>query len=190
VRTTLSPTQDLAEVADRIRAGDPAAEEELVREFGDRVRVFVIMRTRDHEAARDLGQEIMLSVLTALRAGRLRDSERLVPFVYGTARNLVNNYLRARRDERTGGLPADVAATTADPGAEFETGQRRGLVRRALARLSRSDRGILLLTLVDGLKPGEIGDRLGLTGEVVRARKTRALRRVIERIEELSRKRS
>ena len=188
--TTLSPQEDLARVADRIRAGDPAAEEEFVREFGERVRVFVVMRTRDREAARDLGQDIMISVLTALRDGRLRDSDRLAAFVYGTARNLVNNYLRTRRDERTGGPLPDVAATSADPSAAFETGQRQSLVRRALARMSRTDRGILLLTLVDGLKPGEIGHRLGLNAEVVRARKSRALKKAIERINELSRNRS
>ena len=190
MRTALSPAEDLARVAHRIRAGDPSAEEELVREFGERLRVFVVMRTRDREAARDLGQENMINVLTALRDGRLRDSERLAAFVYGTARNVVNNYLRTRRDERAGGLLDDVAAATADPAAEFETGQQQGLVRRALARLSRADRGILLLTLVDGLKPGEIAYRLGLTAEVVRARKARALKKVIERVNALSRTRS
>ena len=187
---SLSPAEDLARVATRIRAGDPSAEEELVREFGERVRVFVGMRTRDREAARDLGQEIMMSVVTALREGRLRDAERVAAFVYGTARNVVNNYLRTRRDETPSGFLPEVAAITPDPSAEFEAGQRQGLVRRALARLSRSDRGILLLTLVDGLKPGEIGHRLGLTAEVVRARKARALKKVIEQIDALSRKRS
>ena len=188
--TTLSPAEDLARVADRIRAGDPSAEDALVREFGERVRVFVVMRTRDREAANDLGQEIMMSVLTALRDGRLRDPERLAAFVYGIARNVVNNHLRTRRDERTDGLIHEVAATTANPADAFEASQRQGFVQRALARLSRADRGILLLTLVDGLKPGEIGCRLGLTAEVVRARKSRALKKVIERINELSRTRS
>ena len=37
-------------------------------------------------------------------------------------------------------------------------------MRRALAILDPTDRQILLLTLVEGLKPGEIGARLGMTG--------------------------
>ena len=60
---------------------------------------------------------------------------------------------------------------------------------RALTGLNRSDKGILLMTLVDGLKPGEIAYRLGLTAEVVRARKSRALKRVIDRVSSLSRTR-
>jgi RNA polymerase sigma-70 factor (ECF subfamily) len=187
--SAISPSADLARVAERIREGDPSAEEELVREFGDRVRVFAGMRTRDRETARDLGQEVMMNVLTALRRGQLRDPDRLAAFVYGTARNVVNNYLRTGGQERSDPLP-DLAAVTADPVDELEAGRRQSLVRRALARLSRDDRGILLLTLVDGLKPVEIAYKLGLTAEVVRARKSRALKKVVVRIDELSRKRS
>ena len=38
----------------------------------------------------------MLAVVLALRDGHLREAERLAAFVYGTARNLINNYLRTR----------------------------------------------------------------------------------------------
>jgi RNA polymerase sigma-70 factor (ECF subfamily) len=161
----------------------------LVAEFSDRVRVFVGMRTHDRELARDLGQEIMMSVLTALRRGQLREPERLAAFVYGPARNVVNNHLRTGGQERTDPLPPEIAAVAPGPAEAFETSQRQALVSRALARLNRADRGILLMTLVDGLKPGEIAYQLGLTAEVVRARKSRALKRVVERIDQLSRKR-
>jgi RNA polymerase sigma factor (sigma-70 family) len=185
----LSSAEDLARVAERIRDGDPSAEDELVRQFSDRVRMFVSMRTRDRELAHDLGQEIMMNVLTALRRGQLRDSERLAAFVFGTARNVVNNHFRTGRDERFDPLPPEIASTAADQADEFEAAQRQSLVLRALARVSRDDRVVLLLTLVDGLKPGEIAFQLGLTAEVVRARKSRALKRVVEQITDLSRKR-
>jgi RNA polymerase sigma factor (sigma-70 family) len=185
-----SPPGDLVRVAERILDGDASAEDELVREFGDRVRVFLTMRTRDRETARDLGQEVMMSVLTALRRGQLREPERLGAFVYGTARNVVNNYLRTGRRDRSEPLLQDLPAETADPAEAFETGERQALVRKGLDRLNRADRGILLMTLVDGLKPGEIAYRLGLTAEVVRARKSRALKKVVERINQLSRTRN
>ena len=185
----LAPAPELARIAERIRDGDASAEEELVRQFSDRVRVFVSMRTRDRELARDLGQEIMMHVLTALRRGQLREPERLGGFVYGVARNVLNSHRREGRLEQSEPLGADVAAPIPDPADEFEAVERQALVRRALGRLNQADRSILLMTLVDGLKPGEIAYRLGLTAEVVRARKSRALRRVVERIDELSRKR-
>lgn len=151
------------------------------------MRVFASLRTHDSDVARDIGQDVMISVLKALREGQLRESERLAAFVYGTARNLVNNYLRVGRQRRTEPLPVDLAAVTADPAEELETGRRQELIRKALARLNKTDRGVLLLTLVDGLKPGEIASRFGLTSETVRARKSRALKRVMERMAELSR---
>lgn len=187
---TLSPPGDLARVALRIRDGDPAAEDELVRQFGERVRVFAGMRTHDREEARDLGQEVMIHVLTALRNGQLREPERLAAFVYGIARNVVNNHLRTGRGRRSEPLAPEIAAAVEDPVDGLETGRRQELLRRALAGLNRADRGILLLTLVDGLKPGEIGYRLGLSAEVVRVRKSRALKKVTDRINDLTRKRS
>jgi RNA polymerase sigma factor (sigma-70 family) len=101
---------------------------------------------------------------------------------------VVNNHFRTAHPERSEDLPAELAAEAADPADQFEARQRQMLVRRALARLERGDSRILVMTLVDGLKPGEIGGRLGLTSEVVRARKSRALKRVVEHIDELSRK--
>jgi DNA-directed RNA polymerase specialized sigma24 family protein len=38
------------------------------------------------------------------------------------------------------------------------------------------------MTLVDGLKPGEIAETLRLTSEVVRQRKSRALKKLVARL--------
>jgi RNA polymerase sigma-70 factor (ECF subfamily) len=186
--TSLAAPDELARVAERIRHGDASAEDELFRQFSDRLRMFVGVRTRDPELTRDLCQEIMVHVLNALRRGQLREPERVGAFVYGTARNVVNNHFRTSRPERSVELSAELASDMPDPADQFETRQRQVLVRRALADLERRDSRILLMTLVDGLKPGDIADRLGLTSEVVRARKSRALKKMVERINELSRK--
>jgi RNA polymerase sigma-70 factor (ECF subfamily) len=77
-----------------------------------------------------------------------------------------------------------VVVEPADPIAEFE---RLNLVRQALTTLNAEDRKILSLTLVDGLKPGEIAQRLGLSSEVVRARKSRLVKKMVEHVQTLSR---
>jgi RNA polymerase sigma factor (sigma-70 family) len=184
-RALLTPQQQLT-LAERIRNHDPLAEEELVRVFSSRVAFLVFVRTRDREAARDLTQDVMLAVVLALRDGQLREPERLGAFVYGTARNLVNNYLRTRsRQPREDPIDAGFhLASIPDP---LENIERGALVRRALSALDSTDRKILFLTLVDGLKPGEIALRLGLTSEVVRTRKSRAIKKAIERVKRLSR---
>ena len=179
--------QEQSSLAERVRGHEPSAEEELVRLFADRVSVLAFARTRDRELARDLTQDVMLAVVLALRNGHLRETERLAAFVYGTARNVINNYLRARsRVPRIDPLDVELvaAATRPDP---VENSERVGLVRQALRLLDSTDRQILRLTLTEGLKPGEIAARLGLTSEVVRTRKSRALKKTVERMKRLSR---
>ena len=179
--------QEQSILAERVRSHEPSAEEELVRLFADRVSALAFARTRDRELARDLTQEVMLAVVLALRDGHLREAERLAAFVYGTARNVINNYLRTRsRMPRIDPLDVELEAAATRPDL-MEKSERVGLVRRALGILDSTDRKILLLTLTEGLKPGEIAARLGLTSEVVRTRKSRALKKTVERIKRLSR---
>ena len=83
-------------LADRIRAGDRSAEEELVKKYRAGVLMIATARTRDPEAARDLVQEIFIHVLKAARDGQLREPEKLGAFIQGTARNVINNFLRTR----------------------------------------------------------------------------------------------
>jgi RNA polymerase sigma factor (sigma-70 family) len=143
--------------------------------------VLVLARTRDREAARDLTQEVMLAVVLALRNGQLREMERLAAFVYGTARNVINNYLRSRnRVPREESI--DTAPEVASTPDRVESSERVVLIRRVVRDLDSTDRKILMLTLVEGLKPGEIAARLDLTSDVVRSRKSRAVRRMTERV--------
>jgi RNA polymerase sigma-70 factor (ECF subfamily) len=181
----LTPQQQ-SRLAERIRRHEASAEDELVGLFYDRVRFLVLARTRDPEVARDLAQDVLLAVMRALRSEQLRDPERLAGFVYGIARNVINNYLRTRsRSPKED--PIDAAQHVASAVEPLDNSERIALVRRTLATLDATDRRILLLTLIEGLKPGEIGVRLGLSSEVVRARKSRALKKVIDRVKRLSR---
>jgi RNA polymerase sigma factor (sigma-70 family) len=181
----LTPQQQ-STLAARIRSHEPSAEEEFVRLFSPRVAFMVLARTRDPEVARDLAQDVMMAVVRAVRSEQLREPERLVGFVFGTARNLINNYLRTR-SRLPKEDPLDAALHVAGPPHPAEGNERLALVRRALHSLDSTDRRILLLTLVEGLKPGEIAIRLGLTSEVVRGRKSRALKKIIDRVRKLSR---
>jgi len=183
----LPTVQHQTQLAERIGRHEPAAEEEFVRLFQDRIRFLVRMRTHDAGVAQDLTQDVLLAVVLALREGQLRDPERLTAFVYGTARNVVNNHLRNRsrlpRED-----PIEGEGYSINNVDQVEDAERSALVRGALTALGSIDRKILLLTLVNGLRPGEIAIKTGLTSEVVRARKSRALKKLIERVKELSRR--
>ena len=181
----LSPVDQKA-LAERIRGREGSAEEELVSLFKERILFLAIARTRDPEMARDVTQDVLIAVLHALRSGQLREPERLAGFVYGTARNIINNHLRGRaqlsRDD-----PIEAAANLADPANISERSERALLVRHALAALDPLDRKILVLSIGAGLTSSEVGARVGLNSDAVRARKSRALKKTIERVRRLSR---
>jgi len=169
-------------LAERIRQGDAPAEAELVHEFSHRIFVMGVVRTHDREAARELVQDVLMAVIGALRKGQLQDADKLPAFVHGTARNLINNQLRtASHTPPVEALPEDLADENLVE--RLEDRERGRLVHHALERLGQEDRRILLMTLVEGCKPGEIAAKLGLSPEVVRTRKLRALKKVTDLIE-------
>jgi RNA polymerase sigma-70 factor (ECF subfamily) len=170
----------------RLARGDEAAEGILAERFGPRIRAMMLARVRDRELARDLAQDALVALLQALRQGQLRDHDRLPGFAHGVARNIVNNYFRTRQREPLS-TPLDEELAIAAPSEDPEQVERLALLQRGLEELSPSDREILQMTLADGLKPGEIAEKLGLTAEVVRARKSRAQKRVVAAIDKLSR---
>jgi len=174
-------------LADRVRGGEEGAEEEFVIRFHRRVYVMALARTRDPEVAEDLAQEAMLGVLQGLREGRLIDGEKLSGYVRGAAKNLINNHFRVRGRTTVEGVIPEREVGQDDPEQLVAERENLEIVERALAELKPDDREILRMTLVDGLKPGEIAARIGLTSEVVRKRKSRACKRLQQVIRKRSR---
>jgi RNA polymerase sigma-70 factor (ECF subfamily) len=168
-----------SQLAERIQAGERLAEDELARVFHTPVLVMMRSRTRDPEMARDLTQETLLAVLQALRAGHLRESEKLAAYVQGTSRNILNHFYRSRRRMF---VPLSAEMAVGDSVVDLEKAERTRVVAGALGSLSPLDRHIVHLTMVEGLTPVEIAARVGLSSEAVRCRKCRALKRMAERI--------
>lgn len=175
------------ELVSRIRVGDRAAEDELVATYQRGLLLITTARTRDREAARDLTQDILVAVLKALRDGKLRDAGKLSAFVQGTARNLMNNYLR----EKARRLECDLHAAdepTKDLVEEVELAEEQRLIRKELEGFSPLDRHILLLSLVDGHSLLEVAQRLRLSHDAVRARKSRMIRKITKKFAQMSQK--
>ncbi len=172
---------ELRSLNERIRQGDALAETELVHEFSHRIFVMGVVRTHDREAARELVQDVLMAVIGALRKGQLQNADKLAAFVHGTARNLINNQLRSQSHRPPlEPLPEDLAQGCS--AERLEDAERTRLVHQALESLGQEDRNILLMTLVEGRKPAEIAAALGLTSEVVRTRKLRAVKKVADLI--------
>ena len=181
------------DLGQRIAAGDRSAEEEFARLFSRRAFLLMLARTHDPDLSRDLAQDALIAALRELRAGRLRDPDKLPAFVLGVARHVLSSHFRAERrqprvtpfDEAVdGALARSLAAAIAAPDAEIS--ERRQVARQALQVLDEEDRSILRLSLVEEWPAQRIGERIHLAGDAVRARKSRALRKVAARAHELS----
>jgi RNA polymerase sigma-70 factor (ECF subfamily) len=163
-----------------ILGGDRDAERAFVLRFMRPVKAMLLARSRNPDVTADLQQDVMIEAICALRKGQLREPEKLSSFVIAIARNVLNNYFRGttRRPESLE-LPDDLPDLSSNA-EQVEDQERETLAMRAIAGLEPLDRSILQMTLVDGLKPGAIAERLGMNPDVVRQRKLRATRRVID----------
>jgi RNA polymerase sigma-70 factor (ECF subfamily) len=163
-----------------IASGDSEAEQSFVQQYLPKVRAMLLARTRDLDTTADLQQDVMIDAICALRRGQLRDAAKLSAFVLGVARNHLNTYFQnASRQPDSLQFPDDLPDHVAVIDTIVEQ-QRQVLARRAISELVPVDRSILQLTLVEGLKPGVIAKRLGLSPDVVRQRKLRAIRKVVD----------
>jgi RNA polymerase sigma-70 factor (ECF subfamily) len=168
-----------AELARRVAGAGPdaaSAEAELCRRLGPRARLYGLRHLRDPAAADDLAQEVLVLTLERLRAGRVRQPERLSSFVFGACRLVVRNLRRGRRrrDDLLDRFAAVFPRQAELDGLLLD----RGRLRLCLARLSERERSILALTFYAEQPSAEIAQQLGLSPENVRTVRHRAFVRV------------
>jgi RNA polymerase sigma-70 factor (ECF subfamily) len=167
-------------LVEAILGGSREAEGEFAARFLRPLRVMLLARTRDRDLTADLLQDTMIQALCALRRGNLREPAKLSAFVMAVARNVLNSHFRSSvRHPESLEFPDDLPSlSTVGDGVEEQ--ERETLAMNAIASLDPLDKQILQMTLVDGLKPGIIAQKLQVNPDVVRQRKLRATRRVID----------
>lgn len=176
-------TTALTDLVRRIQAGDRSAEDEFVSRYARGVTVILRRACGDRFAVDDLCQDTLATALQKIRAGAIRDPERLSGFVASLARNLAIQHGRrttARRDVPGEAAPKGDAA--GDPLEQVIRAEDAFLVREVLAELSTDrDREILLRYYIHDQDREEICAALGLTREHF----ARVLFRAKERFREL-----
>ena len=177
---TQDARQENKRLVEAILGGDRDAEREFALRYMRPVKAMLMARSRNPDLTADLLQDVMIEAICALRRGQLREAEKLSSFVVAIARNLLNSHFRSavRRPESLE-LPDDLPDLSSNA-SQLEDLERETLALSAISSLEPLDRTILQMTLVDGLKPGVIAERLRLSPDFVRQRKLRATRRVID----------
>lgn len=157
---------------------DTQAETELYRRLGPRVRLYGLRHLRERQAAADLVQQVLLMTLERLRAGKLRDPEKLASFVLGMCRMVV---LEARRGTaRREGLLRTYGDTTEAIEAPEPQGPDLAKLSACLEQLAERERSVVILSFFADKPAQEVARELGLTPVNARVIRHRALLRLRE----------
>lgn len=175
MRRSVADSPDDAELARRIaaREGAPDAEAELYARLAPRARLYGLRHLRNEAAAADLTQQVLLMTIESLRAGRLREPERLASFVLGTCRMVVRDLGRSaeRRQRLLEQFGEDLRPACAPGAAAIDTERLADCLRRLCER----DRTVMVLTFYRECRTEEIAAELGLSPTHVRVIRHRAL---------------
>jgi len=163
-----------AELVRQIGSGtDREAEAELFRRMAPRIRLYGLRHMRDEHAAEDLTQQVLITTIEALRAGRLRESEKLASFVLGTCRMTVLDLRRnAQRKER---LLAQFGADLLAPVHPSEPCLDHDQLARCVQSLKERERAVIVLTFYDEQTGADVAGFLGVSEANVRVIRHRAI---------------
>jgi RNA polymerase sigma-70 factor (ECF subfamily) len=174
--------EDDAAIARRIAscapARDSAAEAELCRRLGPRIRLYGRKHLRNEAAAADLMQDVLVLLLGKLREGSVRDPEQIASFALGTARQMVVDRRRgdARRARILEKFPIDVLpAELAEEEPEPIDAER---LKRCLGALPERERAVLVMTFYDDRPADAVAADLKLSAGNVRVIRHRGLERL------------
>lgn len=163
-------------------AGDPASFGDLYRRHSDRVFTHCFRRTTVRADAEDLTAEVFAEVWRQRDRVRLTDDGDLIPWLLGTANNLLRRRHRDRyRDDRlTERLAAhlgDVTDHANDVAGTLDDARDLQRLARVLATLRPRDREVIHLCVIEGLAPAAVALTFGEPAGTIRSRLSRALDR-------------
>src|SRR5262245_57247760 len=164
-----------ADLVERVALGHQEAEAEMCRRMGPRIRLYGLRHLRSASAADDLVQQVLLKTLEALRAGRLRDAEKLAPFVLGTCRMTLLDLRRSReRQEQILAAFGSALVPVRPDDAPFDVDR----LARCVAALRERERSVVVMTYYDEISAIETGRSLGISEANVRVIRHRAIKQL------------
>jgi len=153
--------------------GGREAEAELFRRMAPRVRLYGLRHLRDEHAAEDLAQQVLITTIEALRAGRLREPEKLASFVLGACRMTVLDLRRGvqRKERLLEQYGADMLAPVQPSSPRLDQEQ----LTRCMQGLKERERTVVVMTFYDEQTGADVARLLGVSEANVRVIRHRAI---------------
>jgi len=138
-----------------------------------RIRLYGLRHLRDEQAAADLVQQVLMITVESIRAGKVRDAQKIESFVLGTCRMVVLEIRRggARRERL---LEQYLPPVPAFP----ELAPDLGKLAECLGKLAERERSVVVMTFYEEHSSQTVAGALGLSNENVRVIRHRALGRL------------
>ncbi len=185
VRDPSSASTD-QQLVDGIRAANEADFNRLYERYFQRVYGYAYQRLRNRADAEEVVQETFTAVFRSIDAYRGRSS--LLSWIYGIAKNTVNNHLRRakaheKRMERAEYTLQSTAALSAyTPEEQLNLRRCEDAISRRLSGIADWHAEVFVLRHVEDLPIGEIARRVCRSNDAVRSSLYRIKRMLLETV--------
>lgn len=185
-------------LVERVRGGDIAAYDELVRKYERQVFRIAQHITQNREDAEDVMQDAFLKAYEKL--DQFQGNSKFYTWLVRIAVNESLMRLRKRRTGRMvsldedvetdeGSVPRDLADWDPDPEQQYSQAELAEILRKTIQGLPPGFRVVFTLRDVDGLSTEETAETLGLSIPAVKSRLLRARLQLRERLTRYFRRR-
>ena len=184
--STATPAPPLPDEARLIRAaqsGDSEAFARLYDAYVDRVYRYIYFRVSDEGTAEDLTSQVFLKAwenIDRYQAG----SSPYIAWLYTTARNLVIDYHRTKKESVALDDAIPLASGAQTPAEETEARFELQAMRDALQFLTDDQQQVLILRFIAGLPNANIARVMNKREGAIRALQMRALQTLSKYMEE------
>ena len=150
-----------AELARAAAAGDRAALAGIYHRYATPLHAYCVGLVRDRHAASDCVQEVFCIATAELP--KLRDADKLRPWLYAIARRIALRAISERRREPAIDELPDNAATGPGPFTQTARNELARLIAQAAGGLSERDRHVLELAYRHGVTGTDLAKTLGIS---------------------------
>jgi RNA polymerase sigma-70 factor, ECF subfamily len=161
-----APSEDEPDLLERVKAGDWAAFDDLVRRYMRRAYAVAYRILGRKEDAEDVTQEAYLAALEKIDT--FDSSRPFAPWLYRIVANRSINARKARALRRAEPLSDQAESSAETPARSYERLESKERLARALEKLPERQRLIVRLFELDGFSSSEIGAMLDLSDGTVR----------------------
>ncbi len=169
------------ELIEKAKLGDRHSIDELSRFAEGSVRSFVNRLVMNHQAAEEIVQETVLEMLKAL--GKLKNTERFLPWLYGIALNKSRKFKRAQfKQEKLARAYARENPQREESLEDIVAGEVKELVSAAMGELKARHRAVLAMRCYDRMRYDEIAESFGCSNTAARMLFYRAKRSLAKKL--------